>query len=227
MEARMKERPVLFSAPMIRAILDGRKTQTRRIVKPQPDSRTTEVSLCRDLWMGIGPACNGPGTAQWDPWRKAFATVGDRLWVREAWMPGYFHDPDSDDGPKVSVLYRADNSELTVAAPSVELAEQWDLAYSDDGDEPPPWKPSIHMPRWASRILLEITGVSVERLRDISEGDAEAEGIDFLRHIPNADETLTAKQLYECLWDGLKPPAASAWDANPWVWVISFRRVDA
>jgi hypothetical protein len=92
-------------------------------------------------------------------------------------------------------------------------------------DETLVWTPSIHMPRWASRVTLEVTGVRVERLQDCSDADAEAEGIDFLRHVPDADETLTPRELYMCLWDGLKPAAGAAWADNPWVWVVEFKRI--
>ncbi|MCY0389588.1 hypothetical protein OVY01_20795 [Robbsia sp. Bb-Pol-6] len=81
------------------------------------------------------------------------------------------------------------------------------------------------MRRWASRILLEVTSVCVERLQGISEADAEAEGVNFLRHVPDADETLTAPQLYQCLWDSLNAAHGYGWDVNPWVWVVEFRRV--
>ena len=84
-------------------------------------------------------------------------------------------------------------------------------------------RPSIHMPRWASRILLEITAVRVERLQDISEEQAEAEGVNFLRYVPDADETLTAAQLFECLWSSIN--GDESWSANPWVWVVEFKRV--
>ena len=86
-----------------------------------------------------------------------------------------------------------------------------------------PWRPSIHMPRWACRLVLEITDVRVERLQAISEADAEAEGVDFLRQVPDADDRLTAAQLFECLWVSINGQAG--WDDNPWVWVVDFRRV--
>jgi len=87
------------------------------------------------------------------------------------------------------------------------------------------WKPSIHMPRWASRITLEVTGVRVERVQAITEADAEAEGIAFMRDIPDADETLTAKVLFEILWESINAKRGYGWDVNPWVWVVEFRRV--
>lgn len=83
-------------------------------------------------------------------------------------------------------------------------------------------RPSIHMPRVASRTNLEVTGVRVERLQDISEADAEAEGIDFLRHVPDADETLSARDLYRILWDTINEARGFGWNTNPWVWVVEF-----
>ena len=94
----------------------------------------------------------------------------------------------------------------------------------DGGGEPrSAWKPSIHMPRVACRILLEITSVRVERLQDINDAQAEAEGIDFLRAAPDLDETLTAAQLFDCLWSSIN--GADSWAANPWVWVVEFKQV--
>lgn len=87
--------------------------------------------------------------------------------------------------------------------------------------------PSIHMPRRASRITLEVTGVRIERLQGISAADAEAEGIDFLRRVPDADETLTPQQLFMCLWDSINKARGFGWDANPWVWVVEFKRIEA
>ncbi|MBI3146347.1 MAG: hypothetical protein HYZ18_14065 [Pseudogulbenkiania sp.] len=197
----MKERPILFSAPMVRAILAGQKTQTRRAVKPQPDHRTTRVSICRDQWMGNGPSGNGVGTAQWDPWRKSPFAAGDRLWVRETWAP-------------VSMFGDAPLGKTF----------QSDWAYRASGDfiGCHRWRPSIHMPRAASRILLEIVSVRVERLQDISPDDCIAEGawraVD--RALGRGHEAVAA---YQYLWVHIN--GAGSWNANPWVWVIEFRRV--
>lgn len=145
-------------------------------------------------------------------------------------MPGYDHEADHDDGPKVSLIYRADSSEVVVPAPSYELAEQWEREFSEDGDDAPPWRPSIHMPRWASRITLEITGVWVERLQDISEAHAEAEGCSPSWLDADDNETVRAnlmptyRQGFARLWHEIND--AGSWDANPWVWVIEFKRVE-
>lgn len=185
----MKERPILFNAPMVRAILSGQKTQTRRGAKPvkHPDLGNLyypgALVLEREPQHVIERAC-------------PYGQPGDRLRVRET----HSYAPDHDEPAGCArVLYAA------------------------DGERYGKLHPSIHMPRWASRILLEIVSVRVERLQDISEADAEAEGIDFLRRVPDADETLTAKELYECLWESIN--GAGSWNANPWVWAIEFKRI--
>lgn len=175
----MKERPILFSAPMVRALLDGRKTQTRRVVKPQPTA--TREEAIRTYGKG--------GTfileAGFFGVRCPYGQLGDRLWVRETW-----------GACAGSPVYRAD-----------------DNATCPDGGR---WKPSIHMPRWASRITLEVTGVRVERLQDISEEDAIAEGVPEQRGDPWA---------FQCLWDSINGARERcSWAANPWVWAITFSR---
>jgi hypothetical protein len=210
----MKERPILFSAPMVRAILSGQKTQTRRIMKPQPDTRTTRVSVCHDQWMGTGPSGCGVGTAQWDSWQRSPFAEGDRLWVRETWAE--FIDTDFIEGRCIELgrnpVYRADG---------------------EDQQRHTSWRPSIHMPRRASRILLQITGVRVERLNDINGLDAIAEGLVDLgiegarwHWDPKAKEGHFAPwRAYRALWEQINGPGS--WKANPWVWVIEFRRIEA
>ncbi|UDM17881.1 hypothetical protein [Vogesella sp. XCS3] len=194
----MKERPILFSGAMIRAILAGQKTQTRSVVKPIPQM-VTDKSIVP--WEGDAAAL----MRLFDQVDRVcpYGQPGDRLWVREAWKAHttFDHLPPRDI-PRSHIWYLADSG------------------YKAESRT----RASMHMPRWASRILLEIVSVRVERLQDISEADAEAEGIDFLRHIPDADETLTARDLYECLWDGIN--GEGSWAANPWVWVVEFKRVE-
>lgn len=176
-----KERPILFSGAMVRAILDGRKRQTRRVAK-EFDGLDVDKVLARFPRQRGCP----------------YGEPGDRLWVRETWAP--------------------DQCRADVFDPEPDR-----LAYAADfvGEPMRRWRPSIHMPRTACRLVLEITEVRVERLNDCSEADAEAEGIAFLREVPDVDETLTARQLYECLWDSIN--GARAWEKNPWVWVVEFR----
>lgn len=150
--------------------------------------------------------------------------------MRETWTPGYDHEADHENGPRVSLIYRADNVEVTVAAPTYELADEWERNYSEDGDTPPPWKPSIHMPRWASRITLEVVGVRVERLQDIDRAGALAEGIVDMSTpshtafgTPGASLAQHPIRAFQLLWESIN--GAGSWDANPWVWVVEFKRV--
>lgn len=199
----MKERPILFSGPMVRAILEGRKTQTRRVVKPQPHPDAT--------LQGIIPRPNADRAC------ASFAHVdergvhshslkvqcpfgrgGDRLWVRETWAPCSVFEPSEETG-------------------SIHRAGPW-----RNGLEPSvKWRPSIHMPRWASRITLEITDVRVERLQDISEADAKAEGVNESIVLPGDRGSFVASFGY--LWESIH--GAGSWCVNPWVWVIEFERV--
>lgn len=173
----MKERPILFSGPMVRAILEGRKTQTRRVVKPQP-AHIAGIGTVLNIDTITGKAC---------PYGKP----GDRLWVRETW------DGVRLDGGGALVSYRADG----------------DKPVTDDGR----WHPSIHMPRWASRITLEVVSVRVERLQEISEEDAMAEGVAL------AENYRGPVAHFASLWEQIN--GLGSWNANPWVWVVEFRRV--
>ena len=198
-----KDRPILFSGPMVRAILDGRKTQTRRVVKSQP----------RDGWAPIvgpyhptvtdkdGVQQPGPlvyGASDEDEGRKClYGHPGDRLWVRETWRLG-----DHNDAAAGCVHYRADQ---------------------DEPAAPGQWKPSIHMPRWASRLTLEVKAVRVGRLQEISEADAKAEGM-TAKHMQLG--TKSCHSAFVDLWDDInsKRPGCS-WSDNPWVWVVELERV--
>ncbi|NWA68087.1 hypothetical protein [Pseudomonas reactans] len=206
--SQIKERPILFSAPMVRAILEGRKTVTRREVKKQ--------AALDCLAAGFEPAfLTLPGNADLCPYGKP----GGRLWVRETW---YCNHSEVQKGP---YLQPADMADLDQAR------EDGDLVYAADGLEPyeqeqPTWKPSIHTPRWVSRILLEITDVRVERLQDISEDQALAEGItktqDGGYHVENGKHYFASPvDSFASLWSSV----GGDWDANPWVWVVEFKRV--
>ena len=204
-----KERPILFSGAMVRAILDGRKTQTRRAVKPQP-----EVSEQGNL---IGDWLAKPLNGLLLPKLQditihcPYGQPGDRLYVRETWAQPVPLDP----GP---TFYRADY-------PDNVLGKYENLPPA----EAITWKPSIHMPRALSRILLEITAVRVERLNDCSVADALAEGIapeldgwtDYSN--PSCQMCVNPVDSYRTLWDSIN--GAGAWEANPWVWVVEFRRI--
>lgn len=207
----MKERPILFSAPMVRALLAGTKTQTRRIAKPvrHPDwgNLYSPGALVREHEPVhvIYRAC-------------PYGQPGDRLWVRETFR----RDLDRMNRCKV-VEYRADDAVL-LASPGPGGA----FDFPDLG-----WRPSIHMPRWASRITLEITGVRVERLQNISEDDAKAEGawgpddsiVNQVAAHFKCEPTGTHPSLaYRMVWEQIN--GAGSWEANPWVWAVEFKRVE-
>lgn len=195
----MKERPILFSAAMVRAILSGAKTQTRRIAKPK---RSMEP---------MSDEC-------------PYGQTGDRLWVRETWA-----DVNTEGGP--AFTYRADANLRFCSAdafpveydryPGMNFA-MWcsDLWSGSPGHG---WRPSIHMPRWACRLVLEITDVRVERLQAISEADALAEGVALtsVEGFERAGMERPAGFAFRDLWTS----TGGDWDSNPWVWVIEFKRI--
>ena len=182
----MKERPMLFSAPMVRAILDGRKTVTRRIVK------------ARDLeWMDVHQGLREPENAERCPYGQP---GGDRLYVRETWAAphAYDHLPPRLIPKDARIHYAATEDRGGLL-----------------------WRPSIHMPRWASRITLEVTGVRVERLHACNEVDAIAEGAPWAAC--GAPQGGSHKAGFAQLWEQIN--GDGSWEANPWLWVIEFRRL--
>ncbi|HAB02484.1 MAG TPA: hypothetical protein DCE25_05965 [Pseudomonas sp.] len=214
--SQAKERPILFSGHMVRAILNGQKTVTRREIKPSMRSADSSFELHQqedESWRPMhtfDESCmDAKGTEH--PIVCPYGQPGDRLWVREAWLADAQLDSIAprDLSQGEPIFYPADGS-----------VRQTGCAMISQGRG----RPSIHMPRWASRILLEVTDVRVERLQDISEEQAEAEGVGFLRHAPDADETLTAAQLFECLWSSIN--GDESWSGNPWVWVVEFKRIE-
>lgn len=220
----MKERGMIFNAEMVRAILDGRKTQTRRIMAPQP---ADDIERCifpnpeAIGWKSSLRHKHGSTTAHFCHYGKP----GDRIWVRETFqgplfdydlMDGYCKDPTPFEKPEFCV-YKADG----VPAPEF---------YDADDELHCCWRPSIHMPRWASRILLEITDVRVERLNSISQEDAQAEGLELTGWRPtysdpdSGGEVMTPYDNFAELWSSIY--GDESWQANPWVWVIEFKRVE-
>lgn len=230
----MKERPILFSGSMVRALLDGSKTQTRRIIKVQPPADGFQLTTCmsttgdrreegKHRWAKVDGVSIVEGGK--DYFACPHGYPGDRLWVRETFA-------SSAHGPTAAVLYRADNH----VRPGLG---------DFDGE---PWRPSIFMPRAASRINLEIIGVRVERLQDCSEADAIAEGISVWSdnerhgkkwHCPphiqrfgegdNVEDVAyegravkDPREAYRGVWSAINGPGS--WEANPWVWAIEFRR---
>jgi hypothetical protein len=247
----MKELPVLFKGEMVRAILDGRKTQTRRVVKPQPARDARDVmKVGPRLWhIGKWEREGVTSPAGWAQIFKCpFGDPGDRLWVRETWKPGAWRD----DG-RIAIDYKA-SPELTktpwLRIPNDDMDEKFsdywhkwsnELQYAgiepdDDGyylwepgKSPLKWKPSIFMPRWASRIMLEVVSVRVERLLEITPGDAKAEGIEVARDAYKGAPEAFIQEVYvrkfAKLWDKINAKRGLGWDVNPWVWVVEFRRI--
>ncbi len=208
----MPDHPIIFSAPMVRALLDGRKTQTRRLA-------------WRERKCSGGPINDGGGQMDYvepsmvrspSPWKRV--QPGDRLWVREAWCPNALTYGQS-------AHYRADGKHVVL-----DDGDGFTVT-NRDGFERSPWRPSIHMPRWASRLTLHVEAVRVERQQAISEDDAGAEGVtDFakMRAIaPHEDLAECQTRLrwrqreFAMLWDRLHGPGA--WEANPEVVVLTFR----
>ena len=211
------ERPILFSAPMVRAILEGRKTQTRRVVKPQPAGNVWQDECSREWFV------SGHGEAGDCALHCPYGSPGTRLWVRETWQ-GPLLDEDQqqqwhEDGPE---LFRKPEF---CAYRATDLLDGVDEDGKDLG-----WRPSIHMPRWASRITLEITGVRVERLQEIHSADALAEGIQNLSDEWRVSYGILGEisaqhpvRAYQLLWETINGPGS--WDLNPWVWIVEFKRI--
>jgi hypothetical protein len=213
----IKERPIIFSAPMVRAILEGRKKHTRRVINPRPLMVVDNTSV---LWNGPSEELKialerlGRGCPHGQP--------GDRLWVRETWSV-----PHAYDGLPPNLIQ--EHARL--------ISKEYRIHYAATEERGGLlWRPSIHMPRWASRITLEITNIKVERLQDLSEEDAINEGIE-----PHADSSWkdygqidrgwrsfsSPVESFRTLWDSIyaKDPV-KCWSANPWVWAIEFKKVN-
>lgn len=220
----MKERPILFNSDMVRAVrrTENPKTQTRRVVKPQPEKSAVVDSKGR---MPIAAWVDG------DRWLKCpYGSIGDRLWVRETFQP-YFSPgwerkhPDYKTGSGYQISYLATDG-------IIDIEDVYEESMSSA------CKPSIHMPRWASRITLEITDIGAERLQDITEEDAKAEGIQVLplqdpndpsawwQSAPGKHQARKARESFHLLWDSINAKRGFGWDVNPWVWVIEFRRLE-
>lgn len=197
----MKERPIIFSAPMVRAILEGRKTQTRRPVKSVHMKRMERDTLKYGK-ADYGSTC-------------PYGGAGDRLWVRETWQcihvwKNEFGTPEDFDVPE------------TIPNGN---SGWWTPVYRADEINAEGWRPSIFMPRWASRIILEVLSVRVERLQDISKCDAVSEGtLNLFGEIP---ELNAVRASFAGSWQDIYKNLGYGWDVNPCVWVIEFKRLDA
>lgn len=211
----MKEKPIIFSAPMVRAILEGRKTQTRRIVwSKSTDYAEITENEAGELW----------------PWRETedgedfwypcpYGQPGVRIWVKESFSPIYPQDPVYNGGQPIEYDYAATYTDGGRLGDSIGIKKSW--------------KSSRYMPRRASRITLETTAVRVERLQDISEDDCLAEGIgQVIREgMPSIQQCgeydsidIDLVSEYSKLWESIN--GSGSWDENPWVWVVEFRRVE-
>lgn len=230
-QEQIKERPILFNTEMVKAILEGRKTQTRRVMKPQPEmvtSRGRRIYRDEDFkksWESI------PGTMEGDGFVDCpYGKPGDRLWVRETWTEIDFGPVDFGGAmhEETGIVYRADFKE----------PEHW------------VWRPSIHMPRHASRILLEITDIRVERVQEITPQDGIKEGIECYTdgaewcgiHEFSGYRNYQSNQVdkdgdtvddwfsnpidsFRSLWDSINAKRGFGWDVNPWVWVVEFKKI--
>ncbi len=221
----MVERPILFNSEMVKAILEGRKIQTRRVVKPQPHynkigllSFKNNCSLGCQFMVDFCP----------------YGQPGDRLWLKENWRVGAWNESEG----LIAVDYKTDGycRREWLKVEDVDLFQRLWKQSTDDaskvfgmlerydwkpGDSPCRWRPSIHMPRWASRITLEITNVRVERLQEITEEDAKKEGC--VAESGEGCAFYPAKLAFELLWNTIKGKTYP-WSSNPWVWVVEFRR---
>lgn len=223
----MKERPIIFNGEMVRAILEEKKIQTRRVIKRQ-DFDDRGLRFCNEK----------TGWEDWhgNPVRCPFGQPGDQLWVREAWG-----DVNSSDGP--SILYRADYDLISWdqwcidkgpdygAGPSMnydkypgEYSMWWeDLA---NGEPCHKWRRSVHMPRWASRIQMLVKDVRVERLQDMRWRDCIAEGIPYDPDSRDTNEELHVVARFKKLWNSNNEKSGFGWDTNPWVWVVEFEKIE-
>lgn len=213
----MKERPILFSASMVRALLAGTKTQTRRAAKVESTLGIDSILAPRRAG-GHAATYLLPGQAAEAAVCCPYGQPGDRLWVRESWFP----DPPAD-GTWAYAAW-AGCREGQIAGVPDRFRHPAFCCYAADwlhGEVR--WTPSIHMPRWASRILLEITGVRVERLQDINEMDAAAEGVATWAPGALSPDSLNAdpSDQFRWLWSSINGP--DSWSANPWVWVVEFK----
>ncbi len=240
----VKERPILMSGAMVRALLDGSKTQTRRVMKHQITTfqtwgsgipRTVPGKWCVHARFALPhqkPLVTDPPGSD-DAWYPCpYGKPGDRLWVRETWKPTRVSPAIDGENRTVTYTYAAGGEQIVKVGVDCGWVAVGQML--NEKMKVGAWRPSIFMPRRASRLTLEIVSVSVERLQDISEEDAKAEGIVPLSGFgPNGDSevwgiegmvaAVTAKMAYQYLWESINGPGS--WDANPWVWVVEFKRV--
>jgi len=195
----MKERPIIFSADSVRAILDGRKSQTRRVVTPQPKVELFPFIGADNKPTGEFAFVDHPRVVS-KHLRCPYGVPGDRLWVRETWS-WRSGDILADKAHEKYAIYAADNP-------------------NDCGK----YKSAMFMPRWASRITLEITSVRVQRVQEISADDCIAEGLSTT--LREHDAVSALRTAYEQMWNSLNAKRGYPWESNPWVWVLEFKRIE-
>jgi len=197
----VNERPILFNSEMVRAVLAGRKMQTRRVIKPQPCEQLINFAGSNE-WAPL--ASDGLSPANVTPWTCPYGKPGDRLWVRETWAVRQLQ-------AGLWIEFKADgnNARLPNDHDVRDEGGKTDIArLVTPADR---WRPSIFMPRWASRITLEVSAVRVERVQSITEADAIAEGT-------------TGRDAFTALWESINAKRGYGWAVNPWVWVVEFTR---
>jgi len=221
----MKERPILFNGEMVRAVMDGAKTQTRRIIKD-----------VLETYLFVGMADNraifsDPDSPVVAEWKCPYGVAGDRLWVRETFR--FVTDPKL----WTCIEYRADMARIKPTGWNDKQGWQAEIEGGEEFNEPGPWRPSIFCPRFGSRINVEVFDVRVERVQSIDEADAKAEGTHSLIHKDmdpgtgaHISNTLSYRWGFAELWDSIngkprKDGTDISWAANPWVWVVEFKRV--
>ena len=252
------ERPILFSGDMIKALINGNKTQTRRPVKPQPyrsssnppfftDTAVGDIFICPDMFPttdtqgyviveceAVG-VYHSMGQQQFAEKHSPFGVPGDRLWVRETFLPDPPRDHDAwDDWTCTSFEWEGCGSKLNAIPTQLRSPKHCLYQASWNGSDLC-WRPSIHMPKWASRLTLEVVKVSVERLQAISVDDVAKEGVPFYCGCPSAsrDEDYTAgvtayaREKFSIQWNDIYAKQGLCWASNPWVWRVEFKRVGA
>jgi hypothetical protein len=209
----MKERPILFQGEMVRAILDGRKTQTRRVIKIQPSVKDADPLVYSPFHGQFRPASwfDGERAGSWNggnPIRCPYGHIGDRLWVRETWgvANGLNSVKPNDIHVGIPIIYRA--SSVRPDDPSMM------------------WRSPYFIKRWMSRLTLEIMDVRVQRVREISEEDCMAEGIEPEENFTVGGNPQGSGYKFRFLWDSINAKRGFGWSANPWVWAVTFRRIE-
>jgi hypothetical protein len=213
---KIQTHPILFSTEMVKAILENRKSMTRRVVKPQP---------YQEGWAGLIPTYQFGEYSHGHKLHGQFRQrelievspyqVGDRLWVRETFC--YKADPVTAVISENEFWYKSTNPEV------IKIDDDGSHAFRKDGWSASPWLPSIHMPRKASRITLEITNIRVERLQEIAIEDIQDEGFPLIDEYAHTEHDLRC--WFHQLWDSINAKRGYSWESNPWVWCISFKRI--